>query len=569
MKSLLGRFRYNRLASTFTILATLSAGILVGSFVAHQVRGQESQVNSADATPLKIPAPRELSTDFSRIAKEVGPAVVNINTEILPKQQQQNRRRGPHYMQPWSAPQQPQQQPPDGDDEDQGPQGGQGQGGQGGQGQGGQGGLQDFFNRFFGGQNPGMDGGDDGEERESLGSGFIVDPRGYIVTNNHVVDKADRIFVKLASDPEGNQGRPAKVVGVDKATDIAVLKIQTDTPLPTVKMGNSDGVQVGDWAIAIGEPFGLAKTVTAGIISSKNRTVEPGTSGEFQHFLQTDAAINPGNSGGPLLNMAGEVIGVNTAIYTQSAGNEGIGFAMPSMSVIEVYNALIGPDHKVIRGSIGISFSPNPSSAVARVYGFKNGVMISAVTPGQPAAKAGLKPGDIITTIDGHPVKDGDDLVAVVSVRKPGSTVDIGYIRNGENLHATVSIADRDKMLAAINSASNDEGDEGPAKNPGTISPAKLGITVQDLPQGAPAGLHGVLIESVKPGSFADDIGVGNFQGGVIVSVDTAGKRNPIHTAQEFQTIVAGLHSGQDVALEIVNPQHPNEGNNYLAGTLP
>ncbi len=466
-------------------------------------------------------------------------------------------------MQPWSAPQQPQQQqPPDGDDDDQAPQGGPG--GQGGQG--GQGGLQDFFNRFFGGQGgPDMGGGDDGQERESLGSGFIVDPRGYIITNNHVVDKADRIFVKLASDPEGNQGRPAKIVGVDKATDIAVLKIQTDTPLPTVKVGNSEGVQVGDWVMAIGEPFGLAKTVTAGIISSKNRTVEPGTQGEFQHFLQTDAAINPGNSGGPLVDMAGEVIGVNTAIYTQSAGNEGIGFAMPSNTVVDVYNALIGPDHKVVRGSIGISFQPNLPSAVARVYGFKSGVIISAITPGQPAAKAGLHVGDIITTLDGKPVKDGDDLVAIVSARKPGSSIDVGYLRNGQASHASVSIADRDKMMAAINAADNDEGQEGQNRNPGTISPAKLGVTVQDLPQGAPASLHGVLIASVKPGSFADEIGIGNFQGAVIISIN----RHPVKNVSEFQTIVAGLKPGDDVALELVDPQKPNGGTSILGGTLP
>ncbi len=460
-------------------------------------------------------------------------------------------------MQPWSSPQQPQQQPPDGDDQDQGPQGPDA-------GPGGQGGLQDFFNRFFGGQGgPDMGGGDDGQERESLGSGFIVDPRGYIVTNNHVVDKADRIFVKLASDPEGNQGRPATVVGVDKATDIAVLKIKTDTPLPTIKLGNSDGVQVGDWVMAIGEPFGLAKTVTAGIISSKNRTVEPGTAGEFQHFLQTDAAINPGNSGGPLVDMAGEVIGVNTAIFTQSAGNEGIGFAMPSNTVVETYNQLIGPDHKVVRGSIGISFQPNLPSAVARVYGFKSGVIISAITPGQPAAKAGLKVGDIITTLDGKPVKDGDDLVANISARKPGSTVDVGYLHNGQTLHATVGIADRDKMMAAISAQNSEEG-EGQNRTPGTISPAKLGITVQDLPQGAPAGLHGVLIQSVKPGSFADEIGAGNFQGGVIVSLN----RHPVNNVQEFQTIVSGLHPGDDVAIEVVDPQHPNTGTSILGGTL-
>jgi serine protease Do len=555
MKSLFGRLRYNRLASTFTILATLSAGILVGSMVAHQVRGQESQVNSSDATPLKIPAPRDLSTDFTKIAKQVGPAVVNINTEILPHQQN-NRRRNPHGMQPFSP------QPPDGN-------GGNGDNGDNGDQGGPQGGLQDFFNRFFG-MGPGGPGmgeqPDDGQERESLGSGFIVDPRGYIITNNHVVDKADRIFVRLASDPEGNQGRPAKVVGVDKASDIAVLKIQTDTPLPVVHMGNSDGVEVGDWVMAIGEPFGLAKTVTAGIISTKNRTVEPGTEGEFQHFLQTDAAINPGNSGGPLVDMAGEVIGVNTAIYTQTAGNEGIGFAQPSNTVINVYNDLIGPEHKVIRGSIGISFQPNPPSAVARVYGFKSGVIISHVGTGLPAANAGLKAGDIITSINGKPVKDGDELVAIISGYKPNTDVDIGYIRNGQNLHANVKVGDRDQVLAKMNAEANGNPSEGKENQPGgNASPAKLGITVSDLPQGAPAGLHGVLIQSVKPGSFADEIGVGNFQGGVIVSVN----KHPVNNAQQFQTVVAGLHSGDDVVFEIVDPQHPDAGNEYLGGTLP
>jgi len=554
MKSFLGRFRYNRLASAFTILVTLSAVILIGSAVAHQVRGQESQVNSSDATPLKIPAPRELSTDFTKIAREVGPAVVNINTEILPKQQR--GRRGPHGMQPFSS---PDQQPPDGGDDngdqDQGPQGGdQGQG---------QGGLQDFFNRFFG-MGPDQGSPDDGgQERESLGSGFIVDPRGYIITNNHVVEKADRIFVKLASDPDGNQGRPAKVIGVDKATDLAVIKIQTDTPLPTVKMGNSDGVEVGDWVEAIGEPFGLTKTVTAGIISSKNRTVEPGTAGEFQHFLQTDAAINPGNSGGPLLDMAGEVIGVNTAIYTESAGNQGIGFAMPSNTVIDVYNDLIGPEHKVIRGSIGISFQPNLPSAVARVYGFKSGVIISQIVPGLPAAKAGLKVGDIITTINGTQVKDGDDLVNIISGYKPGASVDIGYLRNGQQMHTNVVVEEREKVIAAMNAAGNGSEEEGGPNNPAP-APAKLGVTVQDLPQGAPAGLHGVLIESVKPGSFADEIGVSQFQGWVIISVN----RHPIQNVEQFQTIVAGLHSGDDVVLDVVDPRHPNAGNELLGGTL-
>ena len=257
---------------------------------------------------------------------------------------------------------------------------GQGQG-QPGQGQG-DNGMQDFFNHFFGFGGPqGPEGeGPDGGEREALGSGFIVDPRGYIITNNHVVDKADKIWVKLSTDPVGDQGHAATVVGTDKATDIAVLKINVGTALPTVKLGNSDGTQIGDWVLAIGSPFGLNQTVTAGIISSENRSLagQGGIgAGEFQHFIQTDAAINPGNSGGPLVNMDGQVIGMNTAIYTQSAGNEGIGFAhVPSDTIANVYNQLIGPEHKVVRGSIGITFQAVMSSAVGHVYGFKNGSVI-------------------------------------------------------------------------------------------------------------------------------------------------------------------------------------------------
>src|SRR6202012_5366436 len=288
--------------------------------------------------------------------------------------------------------------------------------------------FQDFFNRFFGGQGQGGAPEQGDQVRESLGSGFIVDPRGYIITNNHVVEKADKIFVKLSTDPEGFQGRLGKVIGVDKDTDLAVVKITTTEPLPSVKMGNSDSGQVGDWVIAIGSPFALTQTVTAGIVSAKNRTIEKGAAGQFQHFIQTDAAINPGNSGGPLLNMAKEVIGVNTAILTQSAGYQGIGFAMPSNTVIPVYNDLIGPEHKVIRGSIGISFQADLPSAVGRVYGFKSGVLVSSVAKGGPSEQAGIKVGDIIVSVDGAPIKDGTDLVDIISARHPGSTAKIGYL---------------------------------------------------------------------------------------------------------------------------------------------
>ena len=542
MKFLPGRFGNRRLLSTFTLLATLSAGIVIGSFVTHGVRGQEAaKIDTSDAAPLRIPQPRQLSTDFTRIAKEVGPAVVNINTITLPKERQSRRN---------SHSRQFQQQPPDDNDNDNDDD------------QDDQNNFQDFFNRFFGGQGQMPD--DSGQERESLGSGFIVDPRGYIVTNNHVVDKADRIFVRLSTDPDGGniQARPARVVGVDKDTDLAVIKIDTNQPLPTVKMGNSDGAEVGDWVIAIGSPFTLSQTVTAGIVSARNRTIDQSQRGQFQHFIQTDAAINPGNSGGPLLDMAGEVIGVNTAIYTQSGTYAGVGFAMPSNTVINVYNQLIGPEHKVIRGSIGITFQGNLPSAVSRVYGFKSGVLISSVQPGFAADKAGLKPGDIITSVDGRPIKDGDDLVNDISARKPGTTAKIGYMRNGQTLETTVTVGDRAKMIAAAGSAQEQEDNTTPSET--DASQSKLGLGVSDLPQGAPAGLHGVIVQSVKPGSFADEINLSSAQGMVIVSVN----RHPVHNVAEFRSIISGLKIGDDVVFELVDPQRPKGGSSYVGGTL-
>jgi serine protease Do len=553
MNSLLRRIKVNRLAPTFVILATLSAGILIGSLAVHGVKGSENQVNSSDAAPLKIPTPVMLSTQFTGIAKKVGPAVVNISTETLPHERRTSRRRGPRSLQP--NPQGPDDQQGGGGDDDQ-------QGG-------GQDNFQDFFNRFFGGpggQGPdgeGPDGG--GGTRESLGSGFIVDPRGYILTNNHVVDKADKIYVKLSTDPDNDsdRGRPAKVVGVDPDTDVAVIKIDAPGELPTVPMGNSDSAQVGEWVVAIGSPFALSKTVTAGIISAKNRTIEPGAKGQFQHFIQTDAAINPGNSGGPLLNMDGQVIGINTAIYTQSAGYQGVGFAMPSNTVIQVYNDLIGPSHKVVRGSIGISFQPDLPSAVGRVYGFKSGVLISSIAKGGPAEQAGLKVGDIITSVDSKPIKDGDELVNIISARHPGSTAKVGYVRNGKEESATVTIADRTKTVGSLNGQNNQPGEEnGPGEQ--EAGPDKLGITAVSLPQQfASKGVHGVLIQAVKPGSFADEINLGP---GMVI---TAVNKTPVNNKADYIGAVNTLKSGQDVVVSVMDPRQPNSGNFYRGGTLP
>jgi serine protease Do len=544
MKSLLERLRSRRLASTFVLLATLSVVIVVGSFAAHGVRGQEKQNNSADATPLTVVNSTVPPNDFVRIAKQVGPAVVNINTRTLPKQSANKGRRNPHGRI------QPVPQNPGDDDEDNGDQQGQGQGN-----------FQDFFNKFFGGQMPDQEGGDDNRVSESLGSGFIVDSKGYIVTNNHVIEKADQIFVKLSTDPDNqDDGRPARVIGVDKATDLAVIKIETSTPLPTVKMGNSDIAQVGDWVEAIGSPFALAQTVTAGIISAKNRTIEPGATGQFQHFIQTDAAINPGNSGGPLLNMNGEVVGVNTAIFTQSNGYQGIGFAMPSNTVVAVYNDLIGPSHKVTRGSIGIEFREGLPGAVNRVYGFKNGVLVQRVTQGGPADKAGIKVGDVITTIDGRSIKDGDDLVNEIASRRPGSTIRLGYLRDGKQGDASVTIGDRDKVFAdlGLQQAENSPEERG---NPGE---AKLGIVVRDYTPPPNSKLHvqGVVVQSVRTGSFADLQGL--EPGLLIVRIN----KQPTATKDQFDAVVTRLKTGDDVVFEVIDPKRPDSGLNYLGGTL-
>jgi len=534
----------SRLASTFTILATLSAGILIGSFVTHGVRGQESaKIDTSDATPLKVPQPKQLSTDFTRIAKEVGPAVVNINTITLPHERQ--GRRNPHQRQFQ------QQQPPDDDNNDDDDQ------------DDGQGNFQDFFNRFFGGQGQMPD--ESGQERESLGSGFIVDPRGYILTNNHVIDKADRIFVRLSTDPDGGniQARPAKVIGVDKDTDIAVIKIETNEPLPTVKIGNSEGAEVGDWVIAIGSPFTLSQTVTAGIVSARNRTIDPGQRGQFQHFIQTDAAINPGNSGGPLLDMAGEVIGINTAILSETNAYAGVGFSLPSNTVAQVYNQLIGPEHRVARGSIGIMFDSVENPAIARVYGNGTGVTISSVVAGSPADQAGLKVGDTITIVDGKKVTKGAELVADIASRKPGAKVQLGFVRNGKQQETSVTIADRAKLFAARLNEDDNGNDESTPKQ------SKFGITVRKLtPEMAerldmPAG-KGVIVQDVKPGSFAEDVNLN--RGDVILEIN----KQPVNSEEDFARVESSLKSGQDVVF-LVRPRGSSrqDGTIFLPGTLP
>jgi serine protease Do len=519
------RFKANRLAYTFTILATLAVGILIGTVISYGVKGKEGQ--KSDATPLSIPAPQQLSNAFSQISKQLEPTVVNINTESTIKNP--HHRRNPH-----AQPDNPDDQ---GGGDDDAP-------------------FQDFFDKFFGGQG----GPDAGAIRQrSLGSGVIVDPKGYIVTNRHVVEKADRIRVKLQDENPASPGHDAKIIGMDQETDLAVIKIELDHPLPAAKLGNSDGMEVGDWVLAIGSPFGLQETVTAGIVSAKGRSIVPNR--DFQSFIQTDAAINPGNSGGPLVNMAGEVIGINTAILTETSSYAGVGFAMPSNTVVQVYNQLIGPEHRVARGSIGIQFTAQPNPALARVYG--SGVTVATVVSGSPAEEAGLKVGDTITSVDGKDVKSGNDLVADIASRKPGSKAKLSFIRNGKKEEATVTIADRSKLFAArLGEDDENQGEEEPKAS-------KFGISVRGINGeladrlSIPAG-KGVVVQDVKSGSFAEDLGLN--RGDVILEVN----KQPVNNPEDFSKIESSLKSGQDVVL-LVRPRgaRAQDGTVFLAGTLP
>jgi serine protease Do len=531
-----------RFASMFVIMATLALGIMIGTVVSYGVKGKT--IDSSDAQKLTVPAPQQLSNAFSQVAKQMEPAVVNINTESTIKNP---HRRGGRRVVPVP----PQQGPDDDQDQDQGP----GAGGQGGDNS-----FQDFFDRFFGGQGGDQGAMPEGMRQRSLGSGVIVDPNGYIITNFHVVDKADQIKVSLMGDP-ASVNYDAKVVGVDKETDLAVIKIDAGKKLPAAKLGNSDSMTPGDWVLAIGSPFGLQSTVTAGIVSATGRDIVP--SRQFQKFIQTDAAINPGNSGGPLVNMSGEVIGINTAIYTESQGYQGVGFAMPSNTVAKVYNSLIGPEHKVTRGSIGIEFNRDPNPALMRYSGVKNGVVVQSVSPNGPAAQAGIQVGDAITSINGKPINTGDELVNEISETTPGTKVKLGVVRDKKPMEITATIGDRTKLWGSRLGLEEEQQDEEAPKE------SKLGLSVKNIPAAKAQAMNlpkgeGVQVVDVKPGSFADTVGLS--RGDVILQVN----RQNIPDDTTFQKVQSTLKSGQDVVF-LVRPGGAGRDTStvFLAGTLP
>jgi len=503
-----GVARRNRCEFAVLLSVTLLCGLLIGTVLPG--RGAiAAKIDKDSATPLAIPDPIHVSSAFASIVQSVEPAVVNISTTQVHKTSRRPRR--PRAF----------------DDP-----------------------FGDFWNRFF-------DFPESGPTAErSLGSGVVVDKKGYVLTNNHVVDGATKIQVQLNGD---TAHYTAKVVGTDEETDLAVLKIDANRDLSVAKLGNSDGVKVGDWVLAIGSPFGLKATVTAGIVSAKDRG---GVGGQFQHFLQTDAAINPGNSGGPLVDMAGQVIGINTAIVTQSTGYQGVGFALPSNTAVNVYNDLI--EHgKVTRGSIGVSFQEEQSTnpIVLKQLGAPYGIVIEGVEPGSPASRAGLKPGDVITEVDGNPVRTGNDLVDRITHAKVGSKVQINYMRDRKEMETNVMVEPRDRVF----SGTANEKEEPSYEN----SPAKFGLHAETLSLERAQNLgmqgqRGVLVSEVEPGSFAEDIGFA--AGDVIVEVN----HNSVDTFNGLHRALADLRKGQEVVFKVLR-QDENRGllTVFLAGKVP
>ncbi|HUN53703.1 MAG TPA: DegQ family serine endoprotease [Smithella sp.] len=377
----------------------------------------------------------------------------------------------------------------------------------------------DFFNRFFGDM-PQRD-----FKQRSLGSGFIISNDGYIFTNNHVVENTDKILVKISDGKEYE----AKIIGADPKTDIALIKIKPENGLPTVALGDSDVVRVGEWVIAIGNPFGLEQTVTAGIVSAKGRVIGAGA---YDNFIQTDASINPGNSGGPLFNMQGKVIAINTAIVAQG---QGIGFAIPinmAKSILEDLKT----KGKVTRGWLGISIQDISEDIAKNMnYKGKNGVLVSDVFKGDPADKAGINVGDIITEINGKSIKDTHDLLLTTASLHVGEKATIKALRDGKEISFQVIVTERkDKPETAL------------AKKSGGY----FGINAQEINKGLAKQLGlpnntGVIVTDVEEGSPADDVGI--QQNDVIVQVN----KIKIASLKQFSTEMSKAAEKKSVILLI------------------
>jgi len=458
------------------VLAAVAAGIVLSagfnvSPIARALWGEKEK-------PVVVPAVaglRMVPVDIPQLFKEVSPAVVNISTTQVVKL---NR---PRMRNPFG------QQDP----------------------------FDEFFNNFFG-RMPKE------QKRRSLGSGFIVSPDGYILTNNHVVEKADEVTVTLLDKEEFK----AKVVGNDPKTDIALIKIDAKKKLTYVALGDSDQLDVGEWVVAIGNPFGLGHTVTAGIVSAKGRIIG---SGPYDDFIQTDASINPGNSGGPLFNLKGEVVGINTAIVQ---GGQGIGFATPIQLAKSILDQLKDKG-KVTRGWLGVYIQRlTPEAAENLGLSGRRGALVSDVTSGGPAEKAGIRSGDVIVAFNGKEIGDEHDLPQAVASTKPGKTVDVRLLREGKEMTIAVSITEM-------------EGEPGKPAGGHELS-KNFGLTVQDItPEIAQRfdieNMKGVMVSGVADGTPAEDAGFN--EGDIIRAILRQNKRNPVTNAAEFAKLVKKFQS--------------------------
>ncbi len=467
------------------LIAAVAAGVVLSSAfdlspVTHALMGGKGKADdrpavAAAAPPAASPAPaaqgvRMLPVDIPGLVREVSPAVVNISTTQVVKFAR------PRMRSPFGR-----QDP-----------------------------FEEFFNNFFGNMPR-------EQKRRSLGSGFIVSDDGYIITNSHVVEKADEVTVTLLDKDEYK----AKVVGTDPKTDIALIKIAAKKKLPHVDLGNSEKVEVGEWVVAIGNPFGLGHTVTAGIVSAKGRIIG---SGPYDDFIQTDASINPGNSGGPLFNLKGEVVGINTAIVQ---GGQGIGFATPIQLAKSILSQL-KEKGKVTRGQLGVYIQPmTPDLAENLGVRGKPGALVADVTKDGPAEKAGIRSGDLITSYDGQDVRDEHELPGMVAATKPGTKVNVKVFRDGKEHSFTVTISEMEAEAARGSEAETTKG---------------IGLTVQEITPDIArkfdiGNLKGVLVTSVEDNSAADDAG---FQQGDIIR-QVNGK--PVPNVAEF-TALMKKHKG-------------------------
>ncbi len=427
------------------------------------------------------PAANDLSRTFEMVARRVGPAVVNINTEQVIHSSAQ----------------------------------------------------PDPFHGFFGDDSPFgsfFNQKPRDYRQRSLGSGVIVAPNGYILTNNHVVENASKISIKLDDGREMD----ATVAGTDAQTDLAILKVKAEN-LPVLPLAKSDQIQVGDWVLAFGSPFGLEKTMTAGIISAKGRVIG---AGPYDNFLQTDAAINPGNSGGPLVNLNGEVVGINTMIASQNGGFQGVGFAIPSVMAADVYGQIV-KSGKVTRGWLGVHIQDlTPQIAKGFNLGDRKGVLVSDVDPDSPAAKAGLKSGDIIVEYAGKSIQTARDLSLAVAETKVGAPSRLEVRRDGRELTLSVAVGERPRDVAEDFKSSRQE------------EHGRLGVTVENVTAEAARELNlssndGALVTEVKPGSPSEEGGV--RAGDVIREIN----HNPVNRAADLQTFARSLKQGSTVLMKV------------------